>query len=213
MYQYAGYVTISVDYLILAQTTRSPVSPGPEQDVKAAVQYVRDHADELGIDIDRIVVHGSSAGSRLGGQLYVSGDDPYYYGAEMWPTTPSPINGFIGFYGYYTGLSADEERYYGGPEDSADALVQGRWQRADSTELAAAAVAPALLVHGADDGLVAAEQSERFGAALEAAGVDVTTDILPGKGHAFDLDEDGSLSADGEALAPEVLTWLQDHVG
>ncbi len=213
VYRDAGYATLSTDYLIFDDTTRSPVYPEPEQDVKAAVQWLRGQGADHGVAADHIVVHGISAGARLGGQLEVTPDDPYYQDTELWPGASDAIDGFIGFYGYYSGLQFDEERYYGGPEDSPDQLVQGRWQRADSTEMVAGAVAPVLLVHGADDGLVAAEQSERFTAALEAAGVDVTTRILPGEGHAFDLDEDGSLSSTGEALAPDVLTWLRDHVG
>ncbi|MCB1015986.1 MAG: alpha/beta hydrolase [Acidimicrobiales bacterium] len=212
-YRQAGYVTLSTDYLIFDETTRSPVYPEPEQDVKAAVQWLRANGGEHGVTANQVVVHGISAGARLGGQLEVTPDDPYYQDTELWPGTSDAIDGFIGFYGYYTGLQFDEERYYGGPEDSDDPLVRGRWQRADSTELAAAATAPVLLVHGEDDGLVAAEQSERFGAALEAAGVDVTTSILPGEPHAFDLEDDGSLSPQGEALVPEVLAWLERHVG
>ncbi len=211
VYQYAGYVTISVDYLIFGHTTRSPVYPEPEQDVKAAVQYLRDHADELGVDIDRIVVHGSSAGSRLGGQLYVSGDDPYYYGAEMWPTTPDHINGFIGFYGYYSGLSADEERYYGGARSSSDADVRERWKKADSVLNADGAHGPALLIHGEEDGVIPIGQSERFADALEAAGKDVTTKFLPGADHGFDVVDGGALTDAGRDIARTVLDWLDFH--
>ena len=212
VYQFAGYVTVSVDYLIFGQTTRSPVYPEPEQDVKAAVQYVRDRADELGVDVDRIVVHGSSAGSRLGGQLYVSGDDPYYYGAEMWPTTPSHINGFIGFYGYYTGMSADEERYYGGRRSSPDPEVRERWKKADSVVNADGANGPALLIHGEEDGVIPVGQSERFAAALEAAGKDVTTKILPGVDHGFDVEDGGALTPAGREIAQTVLDWLDWQV-
>ena len=213
VYRQAGYATLSTDYLIFDETTRSPVYPEPEQDVKAAVQWLRGEGPVHGVPAEHVVVHGISAGARLGGQLEVTPDDPYYQDTELWPETSDAIDGFIGFYGYYSGLQFDEERYYGGPQDSPDPLVRGRWERADSTAMAAGAVAPVLLVHGADDGLVAADQSEGFGAALEAAGVDVTTRILPGEGHAFDLAEDGSLSPTGEALAPDVLAWLRDHVG
>lgn len=215
VYRDAGYITLSVDYLIFDETTRSPVYPEPEQDVKAAVQYLRGHADDLGLTINQIVVHGSSAGARLGGQLYVTGDDPYYYDGEMWPSIPDHIDGFIGFYGYYSGMSADEERYYGGTEDSADPLVRGRWQRADSTANADGATSPALLIHGADDGVIDVEQTEEFAAALDAAGADVTTRILPGTDHAFDFDFDnpGHLTPEGEQMATVVLDWLDHHVG
>ncbi len=211
VYQYAGYVTISVDYLIFGNTTRSPVYPEPEQDVKAAVQYVRDHAGELGIDLDRIVVHGSSAGSRLGGQVYVSGDDPYYYGAEMWPTTPDHVNGFIGFYGYYTGLSADEERYYGGGRSSRDPDVRERWKKANSVVNADGASGPSLLIHGDQDGVIPVGQTERFASALEDAGVDVTTEIVPGADHGFDVVDGGGLTPAGREMAGIVLDWLEAH--
>ena len=211
VYNYNGYVTLSVDYLVFGQTTRSPVYPEPEQDVKASVQWVRDHADELGVELDRIVVHGSSAGSRLGGQVYVSGDDPYYYGAEMWPTTPDHINGFIGFYGYYTGLSADEERYYGGVEPSPAPDVRERWKKANSVINAEGAHGPALLVHGEEDGVIPVGQTERFAAALEQAGQDVSTKILPGRDHGFDVVDGGALTDDGRAVARTVLDWLDYH--
>ncbi|HMQ25595.1 MAG TPA: alpha/beta hydrolase [Acidimicrobiales bacterium] len=211
-YREAGYPTLSTDYLIFDETTRSPVYPEPEQDVKAAVQWVRANGAEHGVPSERVVVHGISAGARLGGQLEVTPDDPYYQDTELWPGTSDAIDGFIGFYGYYSGLQFDEERYYGGPEDSPDALVRGRWERADSVAMAQGAVAPVLLVHGDEDGLVAVEQTERFGAALEANGVDVTVRVLPGEGHAFDLEDDGSLSPTGEALVPEILTWLDGRV-
>ena len=211
VYQYAGYVTISVDYLVFGETTRSPVYPEPEQDVKAAVQYVRDHARALRVDVDRIVVHGSSAGARLGGQLYVSGDDPYYYGAEMWPVTPDHINGFIGFYGYYSGLAADEERYYGGRESSPDLEVRERWKKADSVLNADGARGPSLLVHGEADGVIPVGQTERFAAALDAAGKDVSSEIVPASDHGFDVVDGGALTDAGREVARTVLDWLETH--
>lgn len=211
VYQYNGYVTLSIDYLIFGETTRSPVYPEPEQDVKAAVQWVRDHAAELGVDLDRIVVHGSSAGSRLGGQVYVSGDDPYYYGAEMWPRTPDHVNGFIGFYGYYTGLSADEERYYGGPESSPDPEVRERWKKANSVINAEGAHGPALLIHGEEDGVIPVGQTERFAAALDQVGEVVSAKVLPGLDHGFDVVDGGALTDEGREIARTVLEWLDFH--
>jgi acetyl esterase/lipase len=209
VYQQAGYVTLSVDYLIFGQTTRSPVYPEPEQDVKAAVQYLRAHREDLGIQTDRIVLHGSSAGSRLGGQVYVSGDDPYFFGAEMWPGTPDHINAFIGFYGYYSGESADAERYYGGPKDSPDDEVRERWQEADTIARAAEADGPALLIHGEDDGVIPVRHTLEFAAALEDHGFDVSAEILPGADHGFDVVDGGALTPAGLEMADLVLTWLE----
>ena len=56
-----GYVAISSNYRL------SGVAPAPAQlhDVQAAIRYLREHADEYGIDPGKIGVTGSSAGGYL----------------------------------------------------------------------------------------------------------------------------------------------------
>ena len=144
-----GYVTLSVDYLVFGQTTRSPVYPGREQDVEGlSVQWVRDHADELGVELDRIVVHGSSAGSRLGGQVYVSGTTLLLQGPRCGPPHPTTSTVHRATHGYChpacrrtrSGTTA------GGVQPRPD--VRERWKKANSVINAEGAHGPALLVHG-----------------------------------------------------------------
>ena len=61
-----GYVTFAVDYHLFSEGVGSPVFPLPEQNIKAAVQYLRGTANALGIRNDHIVVEGFSSGARLG---------------------------------------------------------------------------------------------------------------------------------------------------
>lgn len=56
-----GYVVASVDYRKSGEAT----FPGALSDVKAAVRYLRANASEYGIDPDKIVVWGESAGAYL----------------------------------------------------------------------------------------------------------------------------------------------------
>ena len=207
-YADAGYLTFSIDYFLFNDATPPPVFPTPERDVKAAVQYLRQHADDLGIDPDRILVQGFSAGARLGAEAYTSGDDPSFAGEGLYDDgTSDVVNGFIGFYGPYNGNQAEAEQYYGGPRDSDDPEVQARYARADSIAHAADAGGPALLFQGDADELVPVGQATEFGDALTAAGKNATVAIVPGADHGFDR-EKRDLTPEGEAAFAQILDWL-----
>jgi acetyl esterase/lipase len=56
-----GFTALGVEYRLLDAAPW----PAPLHDVKCAVTWVRAHADELGIDADKIVLQGHSAGAHL----------------------------------------------------------------------------------------------------------------------------------------------------
>ena len=58
----AGHAYASVHYRLISDD-QSPGAIQPMGDVRSALQFVRLHADELGIDPDRIVMYGNSAGA------------------------------------------------------------------------------------------------------------------------------------------------------
>ncbi|HUF84908.1 MAG TPA: alpha/beta hydrolase [Acidimicrobiia bacterium] len=208
-YADAGYITLSIDHFLFEDETPPPVFPIPERDVKAAVQYLRLHAADLGIDPERIVVQGFGAGAQLGGVAYTTGDDAGFAGEGLYDDGTSDVaNAFIGFYGIYDGMHADPDQYCGGPDGSGDADVQACYDLGDSVSLAAAASGPALLVHGDADTTVPPAQTTAFGEALVAAGIDATVAIVPGADHNFDRKR-GALTPEGEAAFAEILGWLE----
>ena len=123
-YRDHGYLTFSIDYRLVDPAIDHGIYPIPEQNTKAAVQYLRMHADELGID--RIVVQGHSAGARLGGILATTSDLPAFSGREVWPDVSDRIDGLIGFYGYYDGIQYEPVAYYGGSGVAPSTAVSTR---------------------------------------------------------------------------------------
>jgi acetyl esterase/lipase len=207
----AGYPTFSIDYTLFDPATATPpVFPRPERDIKTAIQWVRKQAGTLGIDPDKTVMLGTSAGARLAGLMLVTADTPDFPTQGDWPGVSTRLGGLIGFYGGYNGGMLSAELYYGGGRDSTDPAVRQRWAQADAVAQAGRASGPALLFHGDADQTAPVEQSRRFGAALTAAGKDAEVVIVPGAGHSFDRArrQGRPLTPEGERAAAKILDWL-----
>jgi acetyl esterase/lipase len=205
-----GFVTLAIDYTLVGDGTPAPVYPAPERDVKAAVQYLRRFSSGLGLDAEAIMVHGSSAGARLGAQAHVTSGEPWMDSEDLWPDVPDHTNGLVAFYGYYDGTTLVAEEYLGGPLNSEDPAVRERIARADSTSHAGGSTGPVLLFHGDVDGLVGVGQTEHFGQALAESGTDVTTRILVDENHAFDQRPGDPFTDIGRSAASEIVGWLDE---
>lgn len=208
-YAEAGYPTLSISYFKYKDATDPPVFPVPERDVKAAVQYLRQHADDLEIDPDRILVQGFGAGAGLGSIAYVTGDDPAFAGEGLHDDdTSDVVNGFIGFYGDYEGERAEPEQYCGGPPDSTDPEVEACYDLGDAVGRAADATGPALLVHGDEDETIPYETTEAFGDALTDADIEALVVMVEGADHDFDRNR-RALTPEGEAMLVQIVAWLE----
>lgn len=217
-YASLGYVTLNISFT-LAEAP-GPTYPAQVVDAKNAVQYLRMRADDLGIDPSRIVVQGHSGGARMGGNVLVTPDDPFFATGSG---VSDAANGFIGFYGAYSGVTAAANAYpifYGGPRDSTDRVVQERWRMANSLAHAAKASGPVLLIHGDADAVPIA-LSHAMHDRLREAGKHVELIVLPGLDHAFDVDKSfgppaqltvpGVLSEEGLKVGERTVEWLRRH--
>ena len=209
-YLVEGYVTFLPEYHLFNPGGETPVFPRPEQNIMAAVQYLRGTGLALGIRKDRIVVQGQSAGARVGAVAYTSPDDAWFAGPEIYPDLSDRANGFIGFYHPYDGTMQFADQYFGGPEASRDPLVQQRLERADSLARAVNATGPALFITGSEDWSVITVQQAAFADALHKRQYAATSLVIKGGGHGFD--EGGErLSKLGEESAVETLKWLNEN--
>lgn len=66
-----GCTVVSVDYRLAPETAH----PGPLEDCYAALVWIQEHAGELGIDTQRIVIGGESAGGGLAASLSILAKD------------------------------------------------------------------------------------------------------------------------------------------
>jgi acetyl esterase/lipase len=171
------------------------------------VQFLRGSAPSLGLDPDRIVVHGASAGARIGAVAYTTPGDPLFAGGELWPGVPDHVDAFVGFYSTYDGSHQYDTQYYGGDRDDLDPAVRAGWSGADALANAANVVGPAAFFTGELDWAELATQQEQFAAAVEAAGYQASTFVADGGEHGYDSSPSG-LTEGGLIASAFIMGWL-----
>lgn len=89
-----GYIAASVEYRL----SNSAHFPAQIEDVKKAIRFLRAHADEYGIDPDRVAVGGESAGGNLASMVGVTNDIAAFDVGE-YPEQSSHVSAVINYYG------------------------------------------------------------------------------------------------------------------
>ena len=174
-----GYVVVSMDYR-LAPVWRFPAQ---RDDLATAMTAIETRAGEMGLDPTRLVLLGRSAGAQLALLHAYATHDP-------------AIKGVVSFYGitdmvYGYENPADAKiydsrevmrEYIGGPL----AAHVAAYRASSPFESAGATSPPTLLIHGAADALVEAEQSRRLDRRLSEIGAKHLLVELPGASHGCD---------------------------
>jgi acetyl esterase/lipase len=151
--------------------------PAQLDDAKAAVHWLRKRAAELPVDGDRIAAWGESAGGHLATLLGLDLDFLTAVVAWYAPTDLAALAADIGA----DPMAADsrEAQLLGAPLPAVPDLAA---QASPVTHVRPGAP-PFLLLHGTQDRFVPGVQSERFRAALSAAGVPVELETYEGADH------------------------------
>jgi acetyl esterase/lipase len=200
-----GIATVSISYR-LAPAHRFPA---PLDDVRRGLRHVRAHAAELGIDPERIVLLGLSAGAHLVMLAHVARGlrplDPDLPGELA--GVSEEVRGVMAHYGPY---DLARRKAVDGWDPIADLLgprvTDPEWVRlASPVQHPAAATAPVLLVHGTGDTVVSHRESERMHEALRRAGRASELLILDGAPHAFQVDWRGEANQRANAAMDAFL--------
>ena len=181
-----GAVVVSVDYRLAPETPH----PGPVEDCYAALVWLHDNAEDLGVDPARIGVKGESAGGGLAAALCllardrggpglafahliypmlddrtVTTDDPHPYTGEfVW----TPTSNRFGW-----------ESLIGGPAGAPEVSAYAAPARADDL----AGLPPTYLMTGSLDLFL--DEDLEWVRRLARAGVPTELHVLPGAFHGF----------------------------
>lgn len=180
----SGYHVAAINYR-LAPDYQNPL---PVADVHAAVNYLKNHADELSIDTGNIVLLGRSAGAQIALLAAytlklpgLKGVIDFYGPADMiWgysvPSNPLVMNS-----------RKVMEDYLGGTYQD----VPGNYLASSPLHFVSSASVPTLIIHGENDVLVAYEHSIRLHKKLNDLGIKNYFLSLPWATHGFDYNLNG----------------------
>lgn len=158
-----GYVVASIGYTVEYGT----LFPEPEKEIKAAIRYLRAHADDYYIDTDKIVIGGESAGAYIAAFVGMTGDKPEFEEGE-YRDYSSAVNAFITWYV---------------PVEFNDPTENSPWSRTDLRDLVGEDAPPALIMHGLSDTMVDYKQSELLYEAYQKAGREADLYLIKDADH------------------------------
>ncbi|NUP67998.1 MAG: alpha/beta hydrolase [Nonomuraea sp.] len=186
----AGLAVASVDYRLSGEA----VFPAPLDDLRSALRWLGLRGGELGIDPQRIVVWGESAGGHLASLLALTPEVPSVRGAIAWyapsdltldgtdPTTPHAL-------------------LLGAAPEAVPALARAASPRYQVH----AGAPPFLLAHGTQDSMVEIAHSLHLAESLAEAGVPVDVREVPGADHVWHGIPDEQV----EEIFLHSLAWAQ----
>jgi len=207
----SGYAVFSVDYRL----GKAGTYPASVYDLKAAIQFVRAKAADLGLDPERIGLMGDSAGAHLAALVAIAPDQfAAEYRGDANAAVAANVKAVVGFYGVYDMLAQwknDQiaEKFLGASP------MQNRRVYFDSSPMSYATIdrngTRYLLIHGtADDVVDPTNQSQAFQNALNQAGIYVRRFVVPGAGHFWASDPfEGEIGGYGATAAPTILRFLE----
>ena len=213
-----GFVAASINYA-LRSDGKFPLNL---QDCKNGVRYLRAHADELGIDPNRISVMGGSAGGHLALLVAYTADVSNFAPSQPYPGVSDKVSSVVDFYGI-SNLATRKETDPSGkplkiePLDSTTQSIFGStpqdWKKASPVTYVKRDVPPTLILHGKKDTTVDSDQSQELADTLKKAGATYEIIWLPNAPHSFSFQYAVPKSKKPleKDVGPAVLSFLKKY--
>jgi acetyl esterase/lipase len=170
-----GYTNISSNYRLQSEG----LWPAQIHDTKAAIRWTRANADRLGIDANRIVVAGYSAGGMLALMAAGTNGKKEFEGNGGNAGVSSDVNACVGVYPLASAQIAT------GLFPQGQATTENV-AAASPTSYITKSFAPTIFIHGTSDGTVPVQSSIDFWTKLQALDVPTALTLIQGADHAFD---------------------------
>lgn len=185
-----GWVCFNVNYRL------SPAATWPDHlsDLKYALKWIREHADEYGVDPSFVAVTGGSAGGHLTAMMGLTANDPEYQpGFEDADTSTQAAVPVYGVYDFTNRLGSMLDRFR--PQMLEPMIMKAfydrepeKFRRASPIDRVHPNAPPFLIIHGDRDTLAPVEDARYFAKVLrETSLAPVTYTELKGAQHAFDI--------------------------
>jgi len=159
-------IAITVDYRLKSRHRTTPMEC--IEDAKSAIRYVRAHAKELGVDPDRIVASGGSAGGHIAACTVIDGGDAA--GEDL--SVSSKPNALT-LHNPVLGEGFGIEFFAAHPEFSPVLNVKHGWP-------------PTILSNGTMDNAALYETAAKFNRLMNEAGNTCELIAIPDAGHSCD---------------------------
>lgn len=176
-----GYAVASVEYRFATEA----VYPAQAHDAKAAVRYLRARAAEHGLDAERFVAGGTSAGGHLALVLGLSAGVKELEGTLGHPEQDSSVRAVLNMYGptdlreEVVGRAAPVVTLLGGAPGERPELAR----LASPVAFVSERSVPVITLHGEADRTVPVELARRLDAAMSRAGAKHRLIVLSNAGH------------------------------
>ena len=185
----AGFVAASVEY----RTGNEAIFPAPLVDAKAAVRFLRAHAEDFCIDPARIVSAGESAGGAIACLLGVTGEDKSLDQGD-WLDQSSSVAAVVDYYGL-ADMTISLEGFEGNdivPPWMLEEALGVRYTRqqaeaASAIKRVTPSAPPHLILQGLEDTVVSPSQSRNYFEKLRENGVTAELLELEDAQHGDDL--------------------------
>lgn len=185
-----GWVCFNINYRL------SPAATWPDHlvDLKYGLKWIREHAEEYGIDPGFVAVTGGSAGGHLTAMMALTANDPEYQpGFEDADTTTQAAVPVYGVYDFTNRLGTMLDRFR---SQMLEPIIMKaffdkepeKFHRASPLDRIHPDAPPFLIVHGNRDTLAPVQDARLFAEKLrEVCRAPVMYAELRGAQHAFDI--------------------------